>query len=173
MATQALICTTEPQYKQPATPSTTGKRGPVTRRRFQKGCFVKEPDGGMYSMFYADAENPDGVIVSKRVKHFIGNLNRMSERAARREHARIMDGVNHKRGSTAPVYKGQTFADAVNNWRRAIAPNLSPATVRPRESFLRVHILPRFGRSGLNEMGVSEIQQFATDLRKTLSGKTV
>jgi integrase len=127
----------------------------------------------MYSMFYVDAENPDGVIVSKRVKHFIGNLSRMSERAARREHARIMDGVNHKRGSTAPVYKGQTFADAVNNWRRAIAPNLSPATVRPRESFLRVHILPRFGRSGLNEMGVSEIQQFATDLRKTLSGKTV
>src|SRR5580704_5944693 len=130
MATQALICTTEPQYKQPATPSTTGKRGPVTRRRFQKGCFVKEPDGGMYSMFYADAENPDGVIVSKRVKHFIGNLNRMSERAARREHARIMDGVNHKRGSTAPVYKGQTFADNCAASRELFA-GAHPASIRP------------------------------------------
>lgn len=127
----------------------------------------------MYSMFYADAVNSDGLTVSKRVKQFIGNLRRMSERAARREHARIMEGVNHKRGSAAPVYKGQTFADAVTSWRRAIAPNLSPATVRPRESFLRAHILPRFGKSGLNEMGVGQIQQFATDLRKNLSGKTV
>jgi hypothetical protein len=122
-------------------------------------------------MFYVDADGPDGTATSKRVKHFLGNIRRMSERAARREHVRIMDGVNLKPGSTAPVYKGQTFADAVNTWRRAIAPNLSPATVRPRESFLRAHILPRFGRSGLNEMGVDEIQQFATDLRRTLSGK--
>lgn len=127
----------------------------------------------MYSMFYADAVNSDGVTVSKRVKHFLGNLQRMSERAARREHARIMDGVNHKRGSLAPVYKGQTFTDAVNSWRRAIAPNLSPATVRPRESFLRVHILPRFGKSGLHEMGVEQLQQFATDLRQSVSPKTI
>jgi len=40
------------------------------------------------------------------------------------------------------------------------------------ESFLRVHIVPRFGQLALNELGVHQMQQFATDLRKTLSGKT-
>jgi integrase len=150
-----------------------GRRGPVARRRFQKGCFVTETNGGMYSVFYVDAVGPDGTTATKQVKQFLGNLSQMSERAARREHARIMEAVNLKRGSIAPVIKGQTFADAVNQWRSAIAPNLSPATVRPRESFLRAHITPRFGQSALHEMGVGQIQQFATDLHKSLSGKTV
>lgn len=63
----------------------------------------------MYSMYYVDADGS-----SRRVKKFIGNRKGMSERAARREHARIMESVNHARGSTPPVYKGQTFVDAVN-----------------------------------------------------------
>jgi integrase len=33
--------------------------------------------------------------------------------------------------------------------------------------------MPRFGKSALHEMGVAEIQQFATDMRTTLSGKTI
>lgn len=124
-------------------------------------------------MHYIDVIGSDGAIATKQVKQFIGNVNTISERAARREHTRIMEDVNHKRGSIAPIPKGQTFAVAVDRWRQAIAPNLSPSTVRPRESFLRVHIMPRFGTCGLNEIGVGEIQQFATDLRKSVSRKTV
>jgi hypothetical protein len=94
----------------PATPPSTGrKRGPVVRRRFQKGCFVTEPDGRFYSVFYVDADGR-----TKQVKKFIGNGRDMSERAARREHARIMDGVNKQRGSSARVLRGHTFDDAVN-----------------------------------------------------------
>jgi len=63
--------------------------------------------------------------------------------------------------------------EPVKKWRQAIAPNLSPATLRQRESYLRVHILPRFGQSSLREMGTHEIQQFATDLRGKLSQKTI
>lgn len=37
----------------------------------------------------------------------------MSERAARREHARIIEDVNRRRGSVAPAYRGQTFSDIV------------------------------------------------------------
>ncbi len=155
----------------PATPHTIGLRGPVPRRRFQRGSFIKEPNGGMYSMHYIDAVGPDGSIVSKQVKRFLGNLSQMSERAARAEHAKLMVDVNLKRGSVRPVPKGQTLADAVTKWRAAISPNLSPATVRPRESFLRTHIMPRFGRSSLQDLGVHEVQQFATDLRQTVSGK--
>ncbi|MGO9590629.1 MAG: hypothetical protein ACLP3K_11370 [Candidatus Acidiferrales bacterium] len=56
---------------------------------------------------------------------------------------------------------------------KAIAPNLSPATVRQRESYLQAHITPRFGKSTVQSMGVQELQQFATDLRKSLSRKTI
>jgi integrase len=156
----------------PATPPNTGRRGPVPRRRFQKGSFVIEKNGGMYSMHYVDVERPDGATATKQVKRFIGSLNQMSERAGRREHVRIMEEINRSRGSVMPIVKGQTFADAVNRWRQAIAPNLCPSTVRQRESYLKNHMMPRFGRSGLAEMDVDAIQQFATDLRKVVSGKT-
>lgn len=169
MPEPGLPFSTESQYVSPATPPDTGrKRGPVLRRRFQKGCFVVEPDGRMYSMFYVDTDGG-----SKRVKKYLGKLGEMSERAARREHARIMDGINHQRGSVAPVYKGQTFGEAVNKWREAVAPQLSPGTVRQRESHLRAHVLPRFEKTGLHEIGVHEVQCFATDLRKRLSRKSI
>jgi integrase len=141
----------------------------VPRRRFQKGCFRKEPDGRWYSIFYVDAENGK----TKLVKKYIGHSREMSERAARREHALTMEEVNRLRGSSAPILKGQTFQDAVKKWRAAVAPNLAPGTVRQRESYLRMHIIPRFGRAALLEMDVHAIQQFATDLRKTLSHKSV
>lgn len=139
----------------------------MARRRFQKGCFVKEA-GGFYSVFYADVEGS-----TKRVKRLIGRCDELSERSARRAHAQRMEEVNAVRGSLAPVAKGQTFAEAVEKWRLAIAPNLSPATVRPRESQLRVHIVPRFGHMPLTEIGVHELQTFATDLRKIVARKTV
>jgi integrase len=128
----------------------------------------------MYCKHYVDAVGPDGSHTTKQVMQFIGNTKTMSERAARREHARIMEGVNLKRGSLAPVPTGQTFADAVKKWRSAIAPQLSPGTVRAYESHLRTHIMPQFEQCALHEMGVHQLQQFATDLRQSSrSGKTV
>jgi integrase len=126
----------------------------------------------MFSMHYVDFQRPDGTTGTKQVKRFLGNLKQMSERAARHEHARIMEEVNQTRGSVMPVVKGQAFTDAVSKWRQAIAPNLCPSTVRQRESYLKNHIMPRFRNSGLAEMTVDSIQQFGTDLRKKVSGKT-
>src|SRR5271156_3230519 len=142
MPTDPLFSTPNPSYVQPATPPDTGqKRGPVPRRRYQKGCFIKQKDGGMYCQHYVDG--PDG---TKQVKQFIGNLGQMSERAAKREHALIMEKVNRDRGSLAPIIRGQSFVEAVEKWRVAIAPNLARGTVRQRESYLRNHIMPRFGK---------------------------
>ena len=146
MQPQALNSPAEPVYPPVATPLTTGRRGPVAKRRFQKGCFVTEA-GGYYSIYYSDAQSPDGVTTSKRVRQFLGSVNQISERAARREHDRIMQDVNRRRGSVASAYRGQTFADAVRLWRKQVAPNLSPATVRARESAFKLHILPRFRSS--------------------------
>jgi integrase len=138
------------------------------RRRFQKGCFVKEKDGRFYSLFYADVDGR-----TKLVNKFIGHSREFSERAARRQHALTMEKVNRDRGSSAPILRGQTFQDVVDKWRSAIAPNLAPGTVRQRESYLRTHIVPRFGQSGLEEIDVQAVQQFVTNLRETLSRKSV
>jgi integrase len=61
----------------------------------------------------------------------------------------------------------------VEAWRSAVAPHLSPSTVRQRESYLRTHINPRFGDAAPHMLDVSALQQFATELRKVLSRKTV
>lgn len=177
MSAPGLISAPAPVQSTPATPSAIGRRGPVPRRRFQRGSFIKQrnSDGtfSMFSMHYVDAIGTDGSVVSRQVKRFLGNTSTISERTARGEHARIMAEVNQQRGSVRPVPKGQTFADAFLKWSQAIAPNLSPGTVRAQQSFLRTHIMPRFQQAGLLEIGVHETQLFATDLRKTLSGKTV
>jgi integrase len=156
-----------------ATLQNTGqKRGPVPKRRFQEGTFIKDRNGSMYVKYYIDVVGPDGAPTTKQVKKFLGNISQISERSARREYARIMEDVNAKRGSVAPAPKGQSFTDAVNKWRAAIAPNLSPATVRQRDSHFRAHILPRFEDHALHELGVHELQQFATDLRQSVSRPT-
>lgn len=128
----------------------------------------------MFVSYYTDAETADGSPKSKLVKHYLGNLRDMSVRAAKREMADIMAGVNEQRGGAAPVVKGQTFGDALKLWRQAISPNLSPATVRQRESYLRCHITPIFDKTPLREMDVQRMQQFGTDLKRTVkSSKTI
>jgi integrase len=142
----------------------------VSRRRFQKGCFIIDESGCMYCKHYVDG--PDGSTI--QVKQFIANLKQMSKRDGRREFTRIMVEVNAKRGSIAPpILVGETFASATTKWFNAVAPNLSPSTVRPRESFLKNYIMPRFANKILSEIGVAELQQFVTDARKSVSTKTV
>lgn len=175
-ATQTADPTVAPCVTLPAaTPlDTDRKRGPVAKRRFQKGSFQVK-DGMAYSFYYEDVQQADGLLASRRVRHPIGRVGEggLSERAARREHDRIMQAVNESRGSVAPAIKGRTFQNAVEAWRKAIAPNLSPATVRQHESYLRKHILPKFRDEAPHTLTAGVLQQFATDLRATLSRKTV
>lgn len=121
-------------------------------------------------MYTVDAVGPDGLSTSKQVKQRPGKY--ASERAARKEHARIMENVNDMRGCVKSFPSSITFADVVGRWRTAVSPSHSPATTRSRESYLRTHIMPRFGKSELQEMGVPQFQQFATDLGKSVSAKT-
>jgi hypothetical protein len=98
----------------------------------------------------------------------------MSERAARREHDQVMKEVNLRRGSVAPTVHGKTFLDAVAGWRKAIAPALSPATVRAMESHLKIHVPPKFKDSAPHDLDVATLQQFATDLiGRKLSQKSI
>ena len=74
-----------------ATPSIAGtKRGPVPKRRFQKGTFVKRR-GNWVGMWRVDTIQPDGTIKrEQRSQTFLG----LSERAARAKFQPILDAVN-------------------------------------------------------------------------------
>lgn len=145
----------------------------MPKRRFQKGC-LQIKDGMAYTFYYEDVETPNGALTTRKVRHFIGRVPaEMSERAASQEHARIMEIVNRKRGSVAPTVKGRAFKNAVEQWRKAIAPTLSPSTVRQMESYLRSHILPKFGEDAPHSLDAAALQLFVTDLlNKQLSRKT-
>src|SRR5713101_6506891 len=97
----------------------------------------------------------------------------MSERAARREHDLFMAEINRRRGSVPVPIKGETFQDAVDAWKKDVAPQLSPATVRQRESYLRTHVLPVFGKEAPHTLDVRALQRFATTLQIDLSPNTV
>jgi integrase len=148
------------------------KRGPVPKRRFQKGSFQVQ-NGKAYTLFYEDVADQNGTTTTQRVRHLIGDLNIISERAARREHDLLMAEVNRHRGSVPVPIKGETFQDAVDAWKKDVAPQLSPATVRQRESYLRIHILPVFGKQPPHALDVRALQRFATTLQNELSPKTV
>jgi integrase len=158
-----------------ATPPTTGQRSkPVAKRRFQRGCFQLK-NGVAYTFYYEDSQQLDGTLATLKVRHLIGRVgpSGISERAARREHDRIMQEVNRKRGSVAPAVKGRAFRDLAVAWLADVAPHLSPATVRQRRSYLRQHILPTFGDAAPHALDVAALQKFATEMRKALSRKTV
>ena len=159
-----------------ATPSKTAgpKRGPVAKRRFQKGRF-EVVNGVAYTLYYEDVAQASGLTLSRRARRKLGQLgvNGMSQRSALREHQAFMQTVNLKRGSVAPAVVGQTFEDMVNLWRRDVAPHLAASTLRQRESHLRQHILPKFGKEAPHTLTVPILQQFATALRQKVSRKTV
>src|SRR5215467_4134501 len=74
-----------------ATPSIAGtKRGPVPKRRFQKGTYVKRR-GNWVGMWRVDTLQPDGTTRrEQRSQTFLG----LSERAARARFQPILDAVN-------------------------------------------------------------------------------
>jgi Phage integrase, N-terminal SAM-like domain len=116
----------------------------------------------LYTLYYKDVQLPDGSLTSKRVRRrrLIGGLEEMSERAGRREHDSFKQSINTIRGNVQPTIKGQTFQNAVDACRRDIARNLSPATVRQRESYLKTHILPAFGSAAIHSLDTPALQQF-------------
>jgi hypothetical protein len=92
-----------------ATPSISGtKRGPVPKRRFQKGTFVKRGDNWV-GMWRVDTLQPDGKR-EQRSQTFVG----LSARAARAAFQPILDVVNAANQATPPVPK---TSDTVTNSR--------------------------------------------------------
>jgi integrase len=144
-----------------ATPSSTGKRGIVPKRRFQTGTFVKRGDNWI-GMWRIDVMQPDGTIKrEQRSKTFVG----MSERAARATFQPILDAVNKASGAVPPVPKSATTLNRlIDEWREQIAMSLKPSSRKATESHLRCHIKPSLGDYALSDLTAKRLQAFVTDM---------
>jgi integrase len=157
-----LICANQPLDIQSAT-LCTGRKGPVPKRRYQEGLFKKE-NGRYYSFFRRDRSMPGGSTRSVFSRISLGKVGSISELSARREHDRLRQIINKERGSVPTAPKGETFAEVAATYMKEIAPQLSIATVRQRQSHLRAHLLPRFGSMALMAIDVQTLQRFVTGL---------
>lgn len=156
-----LQSTTGQSSVAPATPSPTGKRGIVPKRRFQTGTFVKRGDNWV-GMWRVDALQADGTIKrAQRSKTFVG----LSERAARAAFQPILDAVNAANQATPQVPKNTaTLSKLVAEWREQIAGTLKPSSQKTAESHLRRHIEPLLGDCALPELTAKRVQAFVTSL---------
>jgi integrase len=144
-------------------PKRVGRKGPVPQRRHQEGTF-REENGFYYAFFYQDRKTPDGKTRSVKTRFKLGKVAEMSERAAQREFDRLRQQINKDRGSTRPIPKGETFADAANLYMETISPNKGIATHRQRKSHLRKHLMPRFGKEQLTALDYLALQRLVTDM---------
>jgi hypothetical protein len=78
----------------------------VPKRRYQEGTFRKE-NGHYYSFFYRDRKMLDGSTRSVFARIDLGEVGKVSDLSARREHDRLRQQINKERGSvpTAPKVK--------------------------------------------------------------------
>ena len=148
-----------------------GRKGPVPKRRYQEGTFRIEHEH-YYSFFYRDRITADGTrSVKERFDH--GKVGELSELAARKLHDKLRQQINRERGAVVTAPKGKIFEDAAKAYVEDVAPHLSISTIRQRQSHLRCHLTPRFGKESLAAIDKSAVQRFATDLLRTNSRKTI
>jgi len=143
-----------------ATPSSTGKRGIVPRRRFQTGTFVKRGNNWI-GMWRTDVGHSDGTVTrEQRSQTFVG----LSERAARQAFQPILDAVNAANGASSPIPKGaNTLNTLIREWREQVAGTLKPSSLRAANSHLR-RIEPSLGELALSDVTVKKVQGFVTSL---------
>lgn len=115
---------------------------------------------------------PNGTIITERARNLIGDLNTMSERAARREHDLFIAEINRRRGSVPVSIKGETFEDAVDAWRRDVAPQLSPSNGAAAGKLLPHPCSSCVRKGSSHALNVPALQRFATSLQG-LSSKTI
>lgn len=114
--------------------------------------------------FRRDRKMPDGSTRSVFTRICLGKVGSIAELSARREHDRLRQIIDRERGSVPTAPQGETFAEVAKTQMKDVAPQLSPATKRQRESHLRAHLFPRFGEMALMAIDVPALQRFVTDL---------
>jgi integrase len=149
-----------------------GGKNPAVRRRFQSGNWRER--NGVWSCKYREyVAQPDGTYkVVERGKSFPG----LSSRAATAAMNPILAAVNQANLSEATlvVPRGtRTLSDAVEDWRKLVAPHRKPRGLETTDSHLRAHIIPALGQVPLTQLDNRRVQEFVNKITPGRSGKQV
>jgi integrase len=149
----------------------TSERGSMARRRFQKG-HVFDIGSSWYGKYREDVIGPDGEPIRKQVTVTLGSKKDIPTKPlAKRRMELLLARIN------SPDYRPGRFAKVdyfAEIWQEQVLVGRKPSTARAAKSHLRVHIIPYFGKRGLDEIGVEAQQIFVTKLfRANLSRKMV
>jgi hypothetical protein len=115
---------------------------------------------------------PDGT--SKRIQGTPAlNTKEAAERTEREHINRLEDAIRNPKAQTkeAAAPRFEAFA---KTFLEISAPQNKPSALEAKESILRVHLTPIFGRKPLDRIGFGEIQDYvAIKTKKGLSKKTI
>lgn len=149
----------------------TSERGSMARRRYQKGC-VFLIGNTWYGKYREDVIGPDEIGRRKQVTVTLGSKKDIATKPlAMRRMEIILARIN------SPDYRPGRFAkveEFAPIWKEQVLAGRKSSTIPSEDSHLKVHIIPHFGKRGLDEIGVEAQQVFVTKLVKAgLSRKMV
>jgi integrase len=143
----------------------------LARKRFQRG-HVFLIGGTWFGKYREDMIEAEGNTRRKQVTVTLGSKKDIPTKPlAKRRMELILARIN------STDYRPRRFAkmdEFATIWQEHILAGDKPSSIRSAKSHLNVHILPHFGKRGLDEIGVQAQQFFVTKLAHTnLSRKMI
>jgi len=143
----------------------------MARRRYQKGC-VFLIGNTWYGKYREDVIGSDEIVRRRQVTVTLARKKDLATKPlAMRRMELILARIN------SPDYRPGRFANVgefAEIWKEQVLAGRKRSTIRAAKSHLKVHIIPHFGRRGLDEIGAEAQQVFVTKLVKAeLSRKMV
>src|SRR6266404_7166723 len=150
----------------------TGKGGPLARKRFQKGTlFLRGKNPVWVGRYREDVIGPDGQVRRERKAIVLGTkreypTKHLAERRMDVLLARIND-YSYRPGRVS------TLGEFAERWKLEILSKRKASTVHGYESHLKNQILPHLGKLRLDQLGVEYLQTFVTRISGTVARTTV
>ena len=143
----------------------------MARKRYQKG-HVFQVGGTWFGKYREDVIGPDGNTVRKRVTVMLGSKKDIPTKPlAKRRMEQVLVRINSTDYRPGRFAKLEEFSAL---WEDQILEAQKPSTRLSAKSHLRKHIIPHFGKRGLDEIGTEAQQIFLTKLaRAELSRKMI
>jgi integrase len=143
----------------------------LARKRFQRG-HVFLIGGTWFGKYREDVVSADGITRRKQVTVTLGSKKDIPTKPlAKRRMELILARINSTDYRPGRFAKMDEFATI---WQEHILVGYKPSSIRSARSHLNVHILPHFGKRGLDEIGVQAQQFFVTKLAQaSLSRKMI
>lgn len=143
----------------------------MTRKRLQTGTVRLRKDGNppYWEGFYReDVVTEAGKRLRRRKAVNLGSLKDLSEKAARRKLAAMLEPINQTKCKPKML---MTFRGFIEKYRALKLANKKGTTVHGYETNIRAHFLPEFGNMQLSEITVESVQDFIN--LKAKDGKAV